>query len=262
MKNFHPTAVIHPDAEVHPSCEVGPYAVIGAGVRLGAGNMVGPHVVLDGHTEVGKGNRFLASCSIGASAQISGHAGAGRLTIGDDNAFREFVTVHAGGTGVTRIGSRGLFMATCHVAHDCTIGDEVILANGATLGGHVQIGDRAQVSGLCAIHQHVRIGTLAFVAGGSIVTQDVAPYCLVQGDRARLVGLNAVGLRRAGLASADLASLKRAFRTIFQGSGSLAERLDAAAAESAAPAQELLSFVAATSRGVISSPRRHLAAAA
>lgn len=137
MTNFHPTAVIHPNAEVHPSCEVGPYAVIGAGVRLGPGNMVGPHVVLDGRTEVGAGNRFLASCSIGASAQISGHDGAGRLTIGHGNVFREFVTVHAGGTDVTRIGSRGLFMATCHVAHDCTICDEVILANGATLGGHV-----------------------------------------------------------------------------------------------------------------------------
>ena len=143
---------------------------------------------LDGETEIGAGNRFLASCSIGASPQITGRAGdVGRLQVGAGNVFREFVTVHSGGEATTRIGGGGLFMATAHVAHDCVIGDEVVMANGATLGGHVEIGDRAQLSGLCAVHQHVRIGELAFVAGGAIVPQDVAPYCLVQGDRARLV---------------------------------------------------------------------------
>lgn len=265
MDSFHPTAVIAPSAEVDASCEIGPYAVIGPNVRLGPRNVVGPHVVLDGLTDIGSDNRFLASCSIGASPQISGlDREEGRLFIGAGNVFREFVTVHrGGGGGVTQIGSRGLFMATAHVAHDCLVGDDVILANGATLAGHVEIGAAAQVSGLCAIHQHVRIGALAFVAGGSIVTQDVPPYCLVQGDRARLVSLNLVGLRRAGLTTSDLRRLKRLFRTLFQGRGALADRL--AAAESMdgdEHAQALVAFIRSSSRGVITTPRRPLAAAA
>jgi len=264
MASIHPTAVVADTAEIDPSCDIGPYAVIGPRVRLGPGNVVGPHVVLDGETRIGAGNRFLASCSVGASPQISGRVDhVGRLDIGDENVFREFVTVHAGGEGVTRIGSRGLFMATAHVAHDCLIGDDVILANGATLAGHVQIGDRAQLSGLCAVHQYVRIGTLAFVAGGSIVTQDVAPYCLVQGDRARLVSLNTVGLRRAGLTAEQARALRRVFRALFQSPAALPERL--AAARALAEDQrtsELVAFVAASGRGVIATPRRGLPAAA
>lgn len=264
MANIHSTAVVAPGAQIDPTCEIGPYAVIGAGVRLGPNNVVGPHVVLDGETTIGSGNRFLASCSIGASPQITGRAAdLGRLTIGDDNVFREFVTVHAGGDGVTAIGSRGLFMATAHIAHDCMIGDDVVMANGATLGGHVSIGDRAQLSGLCAVHQHVRIGELSFVAGGSIVTQDVAPYCLVQGDRARLVSLNAVGLRRAGLSALETGRLKRVFKTLFLGPGALAERLTAAeAAEDDVRTAQLIAFVRASVRGVIAAPRRSLATAA
>lgn len=264
MATIHPTAVIAPMAAVDPTCEIGPYAVIGAGVRLGPGNIVGPHVVLDGRTAIGPGNRFLASCSIGASPQITGRADAvGELSIGEGNVFREFVTVHAGGAGVTRIGSRCLVMATAHVAHDCTLGDDVILANGATLAGHVQIGAGAQLSGLCAVHQHVRIGTLAFVAGGAIVTQDVAPYCLVQGDRARLVSLNFVGLRRSGLSTDEILNLKRVFRALFHGDGDRAERL-AAAERLATDARtsEILTFVRSSSRGVIATPRRGLPAAA
>jgi UDP-N-acetylglucosamine acyltransferase len=265
MDNFHPTAVIAPSAEVDASCEIGPYAVIGPKVRLGPRNVVGPHVVLDGLTDIGADNRFLASCSIGAAPQISGFdRREGRLVVGEANVFREFVTVHGGGEGgVTQIGSGGLFMATAHVAHDCVIGDDVILANGATLAGHVEIGSGAQVSGLCAIHQHVRIGPLAFIAGGSIVTQDVAPYCLVQGDRARLVSLNVVGLRRAGLEGADLLNLKRLFRIVFQGGGSLADRLAAAdAMDGDERTRAIVAFIRSSSRGVITTPRRPVAAAA
>ena len=264
MASIHPTAVVAPGAQIDPSCEIGPYAVIGPDVRMGPGNVVGPHAVLDGRTEIGADNRFMASCSIGASPQISGRAGdVGRLRIGDGNVFREFVTVHAGGEAVTIIGARGLFMATAHVAHDCVVGDDVVMANGATLAGHVQIGDRAQLSGLCAIHQHVRIGELAFVAGGAIVTQDVAPYCLVQGDRARLVSLNAVGLRRAGFAAAEVTALKRAFRRIFHGEGALSERVAAAAAGvDDERVQRMVAFMRSSARGVIATPRRNLPAAA
>lgn len=264
MASIHPTAVVAPGAQIDPSCEIGPYAVIGPEVRLGPDNVVGPHAVLDGRTEIGAGNRFMASCAIGASPQITGRAGdVGRLRIGEGNVFREFVTVHAGGEAVTTIGARGLFMATSHVAHDCRIGDDVVMANGATLAGHVEIGERAQLSGLCAVHQHVRIGALAFVAGGAIVTQDVAPYCLVQGDRARLVSLNAVGLRRAGFTSTEVGALKRAFRLIFQGDGALSERL--AAAETGGADEHvrgLVAFMRSSVRGVIATPRRNLPAAA
>ena len=264
MASIHSTAVVAPGAQIDPSCEIGPYAVIGPDVRMGPGNVVGPHVVVDGRTEIGADNRFMASCSIGASPQITGRADeAGPLRIGDGNVFREFVTVHAGGGSITVIGARGLFMATAHVAHDCVLGDDVVMANGATLAGHVTIGDRAQLSGLCAVHQHVRIGELAFVAGGAIVTQDVAPYCLVQGDRARLVSLNAVGLRRAGFAASEVSALKSAFRAIFHGEGRLAERL---AAAEAGPANErverLVAFMRDSVRGVIATPRRNLPAAA
>ena len=264
MASIHSTAVVAPGAQIDPSCEIGPYAVIGPGVRMGPGNVVGPHVVLDGRTEIGADNRFMASCSIGASPQITGRAAdVGELRIGDGNVFREFVTVHAGGDAVTTIGARGLFMATAHVAHDCVIGDEVVMANGATLAGHVVIGDQAQLSGLCAVHQHVRIGELAFVAGGAIVTQDVAPYCLVQGDRARLVSLNAVGLRRAGFGAGEMTALKRAFRLIFQGDGALSERLTAAeVGVDAQSVRRLVAFMRASVRGVIAMPRRNLPAAA
>ena len=264
MASIHPTAVVAPGAQIDPSCEIGPYAVIGPDVRMGPGNVVGPHAVLDGRSEIGADNRFMASCSIGASAQITGRAvEAGRLQIGDGNVFREFVTVHAGGDSITVIGARGLFMATAHVAHDCVVGDDVVMANGATLAGHVVVGDRAQLSGLCAVHQHVRIGELAFVAGGAIVTQDVAPYCLVQGDRARLVSLNAVGLRRAGWAAGELASLKRAFKLVFHGGGVLSERLAAAERDAEDDhVRRLIAFMRSSARGVIATPRRNLPAAA
>ena len=264
MSSIHSTAVIAAGASIHESCEIGPYSVIGPGVRMGPGNVVGPHVVIEGDTEIGVGNRFLASCSIGASPQITGRSGdIGRLVIGDGNVFREFVTVHSGGEDVTVLGSRNLIMATAHVAHDCRLGDEIVLANAATLGGHVEIGDMAQLSGLCAVHQHVRIGTQAFVAGGSIVTQDVAPYCLVQGDRARLVSLNLVGLERAGLSGLEIAALKRAYRELFLGQGPLAERI--AAVEAGVRderVKRLAAFLRSTTRGVITTSRRGLAAAA
>ncbi len=264
MSSIHPTAVIASGASIHESCEIGPYAVIGRGVRLGPGNVVGPHAVIEGDTQIGAGNRFLASCSIGASPQITGRSGdVGRLIIGDENVFREFVTVHAGGDAVTLLGSRNLIMATAHVAHDCQLGDDIVLANGATLGGHVEIEDMAQLSGLCAVHQHVRIGTLAFVAGGSIVTQDVAPYCLVQGDRARLVSLNLVGLQRAGLSAVEVGVLKRAYRALFLGQAPMAERISAVeVSDGDARVRRLTAFLRSSRRGVITAPRRSYATAA
>lgn len=180
---------------------------------------------------------------------------AGRLTVGEGNVFREFVTVHAAVGEATVVGSGALLMATAHVAHDCRLGDGVKLANGATLGGHVEIGDHAWVSGLCAVHQGVRIGTYAFVAGGSIVTQDAPPFCLVQGDRARLVSLNSVGLRRAGVSASEMSALRQAYRALFRSGGTLEERI-AALGDPGGRVGELVAFLRSSERGAISTPRR------
>lgn len=256
MSLIHPTAVIAPGAEIGADCEIGPYAVIGARVRLGPGNVVGPHAVIEGETTVGAGNRFLQFCSIGAGPQVTGWNGeAGRLTVGEGNVFREFVTVHASMGEATVVGSGNFVMAGAHVAHDCRLGDDVKLANAAILGGHVEVGDHAWVSGLCAVHQGVRIGTYAFVAGGSIVTQDVPPFCLVQGDRARLVSLNVIGLKRAGFGAAEMAALRGAYRALFRSGGTLQERL-AALDGAGGRVGELTAFLKSSARGTISTPRR------
>lgn len=263
MSLIHPTAIIAAGARIAEGVEIGAYAVIGPQVVLATGNVVGPHAVIEGATVVGPGNRFLQFCAIGAGPQIEGWAGeTGALTLGEGNVFREFVTVHAStGPAPTRIGSRNLIMTGAHVAHDCVLGDGIRLANAATLGGHVVIGDFAQVSGLVAIHQHSRIGTHAFVAGGSIVTQDVPPFCLVQGDRARLAGLNAVGLKRAGFAGAEIAELRAAYRTLFLGAGAMEQRLAAVRRGAGSRTLVLLDFLESSVRGCISTPRsRKLAA--
>ncbi|WP_421933752.1 acyl-ACP--UDP-N-acetylglucosamine O-acyltransferase [Phenylobacterium sp.] len=264
MSQVHPTAVIAPGARIAPDVVVGPYAVIGPQVRLAAGNVVGPHVVIEGATDIGPGNRFLQFCAIGAGPQVDGWAGeAGALAIGGGNVFREFVTVHAAtGAQPTKIGSRNLIMTGAHVAHDCVLGDDIRMANAATLAGHVEIGDHAQLSGLVAVHQHTRIGTHAFVAGGSIVTQDAPPFCLVQGDRARLAGLNAVGLKRAGFSPAEIADLRRAYRLLFLGAGPMEDRLAAARLSAGARALVLVEFLESSGRGCISTQRSRLRAAA
>jgi UDP-N-acetylglucosamine acyltransferase len=263
---IHPTAVIEAGAQIGPGCHIGPYAFVGGQVSLGSDNVLGPHVVIEGRTRIGARNRFVQFCSIGAGPQTAGWTGAvSGLSIGDDNVLREFVTIHAASEDAdapTRLGSGNLLMVNAHVAHDCQVGDGVTLANGATLGGHVQVGDGAVVSGLAAVHQGVRVGTLAFIAGGSMVTQDVAPFCLVQGDRARLVSLNLVGLRRAGLDVAQIAALRRTYRTLFLGSGAMAERIAAVrAAEQGQPQVAALAAFLEGSGGGASRPRGPMPAA-
>ena len=199
--SIHPTAMVASGARVGPRTSVGPYAMLGPEVSLGADNVVGAYVVIEGRAEIGTANRFYSHSVIGVEPQVSAwQGGPQRLQIGDHNVFREFVSVSGSadeGHGCTSIGSRNMLMATAHVGHDCQLGDRIHIANGGTLAGRVVIEDNAWVSGLCAVHQLVRIGAHAFAAGGAIVTQDIPPFCLVQGDRARLVSLNEVGLRRA-----------------------------------------------------------------
>jgi UDP-N-acetylglucosamine acyltransferase len=254
---IHPTAIVEPGAVIGEGTRIGPYTVIGGEVRLGRDNVVGPHVVIDGRTTLGDRNRIYQFASIGAAPQVD-HGGedAGALVIGDDNVIREYVTIQPGleaGHPLTVVGSGALLMASSHVAHDCRVGDGVRLANAATLAGHVQVGDHAWLSGLTAVHQFNRVGAHAFVACGAIVVQDVPPFCMAQGDRARLIGLNEVGLRRHGFSAGDILGLRRAYKTLFRRPGAKAERMAAARAElgERRGVAELLDFLAETRRGVM-----------
>jgi UDP-N-acetylglucosamine acyltransferase len=259
---IHPTAVVAPEAELAPDVEIGPFAIIGTMVRIGEGCTVGAHAVIEGVTEIGRNNTFAPHCYVGAPPQYGEWSGAPqRLVMGDGNVVREYASISGsafGEKGCTRLGDGNMLMAYTHVGHDCILADDIRMANGATLGGHVEIGSHAWMGGLSAAHQQVRIGRNAFVAAGAIATQDVPPFCLVQGDRAKLVGLNEVGLKRAGFSPAELAHLRRAFRTLFLGREPMAERLTTAACAGTGSAHvpELLAFLNASKRGFISKTRQ------
>jgi len=253
---IHPTAEVAPGAELGSGVTIEAYAVVGPDVRLGPDCWVGPHAVITGRTRLGAGNRIFQFASVGAPPQDLKYRGEpSTLEMGDGNIVREFASINPGtdaGGMVTRIGSHCLFMVSSHVAHDCRVGDHVILANGAALGGHVEAHDHAIVGGLAGVHQYVRIGESALCAAGAMVSMDVPPYCTVAGDRARLHGLNVVGLRRRGFAGATITALKRAYRVLFQGG---VTRRDALARTEAAfgdvpEVRRLLAFVRESARGV------------
>lgn len=253
---LHPTALIAAGAQLHPSVEVGPYAVIGPEVRIGAGSTVGPHAVLQGRTTLGERNRVFQFASVGAIPQDLKYAGEPTaLVIGDGNQIREFSTLHigtAGGGGVTRIGNQNLFMAYSHVAHDSQVGSRCVFANGATLAGHVEIGDFVTLGGLSAVHQFTRIGAHAFIAGGSMVVMDVPPFCVAQGDRAELAGLNIVGLQRHGFDEDQLARIKDAYRILFRSKLPLEEAVSQLRVEFGGhlDVDQLLTFVTTSKRGL------------
>jgi len=257
MTKVHPTAIVHPEAQLHVSVEVGPYAVIGPKVRIGAGTRVGPHAVIEGDTRIGERNRIFQFASVGAIPQDLKYAGEDTsLVIGDENQIREFATLHigtAGGGGVTRIGNKNLFMAYSHVAHDCQIGSGCVLANSAALAGHVRVGDYVTFGGLSAVHQFTRIGQYAFIAGGAMVAMDVPPYCTAQGDRAELVGLNAVGLTRHGYSEDQINRIKDAYKILFRSKLGLNEAISKLLAEYTGHSEidVLLDFVTNSKRGLI-----------
>jgi UDP-N-acetylglucosamine acyltransferase len=246
---IHPTAIIDAAARIDPSCEIGPYAVIGPKVKLGPGTAVGAHAVIDGDTELGAGNRIFPHAVLGQIPQDLKYRGeATRLVVGDRNQFREFVTAHvgtAGGGGVTRIGNDCLFMANSHVAHDCNVGDRCILANSVPLAGHVTLEDHVILGGMAGVHQFTRVGRFVFAAAGSIIVQDVAPYCMIQGDRAAVIGLNTTGLQRAGFSEEALARVKDAYRIVFRQKLGLREACDQLRAQHGGQAEidHLLGFL-------------------
>jgi len=250
---IHSTAIIHPQARLGANVRVGPYAVIDAEVELGADCVVGPHVYLTGVTKIGSGNQFHAGCVIGDAPQDLKYQGAPtRVVIGDQNVFREHVTVHrsAKTTSATVIGAHNFFMASAHIAHDCQIGSHVIIANGAMLGGDAVVEDRAFISGSCLVHQFCRVGTLAIMQGGAAVSQDLPPFTVVRRVN-ELCGLNTIGLRRAGFSVAERLELKHLYHALFR-SGKLFSAALAEAQEkfTTTGARQLLEFVAAAKRGV------------
>jgi len=213
-------AVVSPQARIAADVSVGPFSVIGPDVEIGAGTWVGPHVVLNGPTRIGEGNKLFQFCSIGDVPQDKKYKGEStRLEIGDRNVFREFCTVSRGtiqDKGVTRIGNDNLFMAYTHVAHDCVLGNQIIMANCATLGGHVHIEDWAIMGGLSAAHQFSKIGTHAFIANNTAVTRDVPPYVMAVGQPAEPHSVNTEGLKRRGFTEEQMRNIKHAYRLLYR----------------------------------------------
>jgi len=257
MARIHPTALVAPGARLADDVEVGPYSVVGPDVVLGAGTVVLSHVVLTGRTTVGARNRFFQFSSIGEIPQDRKYGGEPTsTTIGDDNVFREFVSINAGTAqdrGDTAIGSGNLFLAYTHVAHDCVVGDFTTFSNNAQLAGHVRIDDWAVMGGFSGAHQYCRIGAHAMVAAGSIVLQDVPPFTTVQGYPAKPHGTNNEGLRRRGFTTADIAAVRRAYKTLYR-AGLTIEEARAAIAEAAAEAPvlaPLVAFLAEPGRGIV-----------
>jgi UDP-N-acetylglucosamine acyltransferase len=248
----HPTAVVELGARVDPTAEVGPYAVIGARVVIGPRCVIGPHAVIEGETVLGPENTVGPHAVLGAPPQIRGAVGEGALVLGAGNTLREHVSVHAGSSGgVTRVGDRNLLMVGSHVAHDCVVGDGVELANGVQLAGHVEVGDHAGIGGLAAVHQLARVGRLAFVGAGAMVSQDVPPFSLASGDRARVYDINRVGLRRHGVDGATRTLLRRALAlllaapTLREGVALVREQV-----AHCAEVEQLLAFAATSRRGL------------
>ena len=252
---IHPTAVIDARVDIGDGVEIGPYAVIGPNVQLGEGTRIGPHVVIERDTRLGRNCRVHPGAVLGGDPQDLKYGGEeAPLIIGDRTVIRECVTLNRGTDARerTQIGSDCLIMAYAHVAHDCILGDHVILANSVNMGGHCDLGDWVIVGGLTAIHQFVQIGAHAFVGGSSAVRKDVPPFVKAAGDPLRLVGLNGVGLQRRGFEDAERAAIRRAYRVLFQSKQNLRDAVATARAEFAASAHvaALLDFIDGSERGI------------
>jgi UDP-N-acetylglucosamine acyltransferase len=258
----HATAGVAPGADLSDDVVVGPYAVIGAQVRLGPRTSVGAHAVIEGRTTIGADNRIFQFAAVGAVPQdLKYHGEASELHIGDRNMIREFATLHPGTEGggmLTRVGDDCLIMNYAHVAHDCLVGNHVIVANGAQLGGHVTVQDFVVVGALAGIHQFVKIGESAILGAGAMVSLDVAPFCNATGDRATLHGLNLLGLRRRQLSAAGIATIRSAYRIIFQSGLKARAAVDRVRAELAdsPEALRMAAFVEEATRGLCRPARR------
>lgn len=256
--SVHPTAIIDPGAKVHSHCEIGPYCVIGAEVELGEGCHLMSHVAIEGPTKIGSDNGFFPFSSIGMAPQDLSYRGEPtRLEIGDHNEVREFVTISRGtakGGGLTKIGSHVFIMAYVHIAHDCVVGDHAMLANAATLGGHVTVEDWAVVGAMCPVHQFVRIGTHAYVGGGTTITRDVLPFSKTAAARdTHAYGLNALGLERRGFSKERIRKIHHAYKVLLASKLNTSQALEKLKAEAdrGEDVELLIRFIEGSERGVI-----------
>jgi len=260
MANIHATALVERGAQLDDSVSVGPYAIVGARVVVGAGTTIGAHCVIEGRTAIGRDNRIFPFCSLGAIPQDKKYGGEDTaLEIGDRNTIREFCTFNLGtaqDAGVTRVGSDNWIMAYVHIAHDCQVGDQTILANNATLAGHVHLGDWAFIGGLTGVHQFVRIGAHAMAGFASAVTQDVPPFMTVDGNPLAVRGFNIEGLRRRGFGAGRIAAVKRMHRLLyrsgltFEGARSAIAALVQEMPEAAADVATMSDFLTRSTRGI------------
>jgi len=256
--NIHSTAVVASTAEIAENVQIGPYSVIGANVKIGPGTWIGPHVVVEGYTTIGANNRLFQFASIGSAPQDLKYKGEPTLLIiGDSNIIREYVTLQPGTiqvNGETVIGNGNLFMASSHVGHDSIVGNGNVFANNVALAGHVTIHNKVIVGGMAGIHQFCTIGNNAMLSGGSMVVKDVPPYCIAQGDRAKLRGLNTLGLQRAGFEKGQILDIKKAYRNLFMSRGKMSERINSIPAEVASQPHisAMIEFIKSSQRGICS----------
>ena len=253
---IHPTAIVSPDAQLEEGVEIGPYSIIGGDVIIGKNTVIGPHTVIDNFTRIGEGCRIFQFCSIGAPPQDLKFGGEKtRVVIGNFNTIREFVTIHRSTTadiGVTILGDHNLIMAYCHVAHNCKLGNHIIMSNVATLAGHIHVEDYAIISGLSGVHQFTRIGAHSFIGGASGVARDVPPYTLANGNHAKLFGLNLIGLQRRNFSEQTIKALKDAYKIVFRSDLLLEAALEKAQkeVEDLPEVRHFLAFIKNSERGV------------
>ncbi|MFL6588846.1 MAG: acyl-ACP--UDP-N-acetylglucosamine O-acyltransferase [Chthoniobacterales bacterium] len=253
---IHPTAIVDPKAAIGRGTIVGPYCIVAAGVVVGPDCWLQHHVTLSGPMTAGSRNKFYAYCSIGQQSQDLKYGGEPTyLEIGDDNVFREFVTVNRSTTadGKTRIGNGGNFLAYSHVGHDCNVGDGVVFSNNGTLAGHVQVGDHAVMGGLTAVHQFCRLGRFAITGGCSKIVQDVPPFMIADGNPAKVRGVNVVGLERNGFSAEAIKAIKEAFRLVYRSKYNTRQAVDAIQQELPATPEiaQIIQFIQTSERGII-----------
>lgn len=257
MAKIHPTAIVDSGARLADDVEIGAYTLVGPEVEIGAGTWVGPHVVLTGQTRIGAGNRIYQFCSIGEAPQDKKYAGEPtRLEIGDGNTLREYCTFNRGtvqDAGVTRMGHRNWIMAYVHVAHDCQVGNDIIIANSTQLAGHVHIGDHVILGGFTGVHQYCRVGAHSMTGVGTVLLQDLPAYVMASGDPAAPHGINSEGLKRRGFSSQAIEDIRRAYKTLYRsGLGFEEAKKEIAARAESSPELKILSdSLALVTRGVI-----------
>jgi UDP-N-acetylglucosamine acyltransferase len=253
---IHPTAIISPDAQLEEGVEIGPYAIIGSDVKIGKNTIIGPHTVIDDFTHIGEGCHIFQFCSIGAPPQDLKFGGEKtRVIIGNFNTIREFVTIHratSADIGLTVIGDHNLLMAYVHVAHNCKLGNRIVMANVATLAGHVHVEDYAIIGGLTAVHQFTSIGAHCIIGGASGVAKDIPPYTMASGNHTKLFGLNLIGLKRRDFSEKTIKAIKDAYRIIFRSNLLLNEALKRAQdeVEDCPEVQHFIQFIKESERGV------------